>query len=178
VDDIVVWSRKEEDLSANLQETFDNLKRTRMRLNPEKCTFRVRSGKLLGYLVSQRGIEANPEIRAMREMKPPTTTWEAQRLTGCLATVGRFISRSGEHSLAFFKALRGSDPFKWTEEQQAFSHLKDHLQHLDTLISPTPEVPLLLYIIASPSAVSAALAQEVVREGKRVQAPSTMCQRP
>ena len=158
---------------TDLRETFGNLRCTQMRLNPEKCAFRVWTGKLLGYLVSQRGIEANPEkIQAIQEMKPPTTVREAQRLTGCLVVVGRFISRSSKCSLGFFKSLRGSNPFKWTEEQQeAFRLLKDHLEDPEVLVSPTPEAPLLLYIAASHAAVSAALVQEVIKEGRRVQAP-------
>ncbi|CAN6333558.1 unnamed protein product [Urochloa humidicola] len=72
VDDIVVKSKHECDLIADLRETFSNLRRTGLRLNPEKCTFGVQFGKLLGYLVSRRGIEANPDkIRAIREMEPP-----------------------------------------------------------------------------------------------------------
>lgn len=118
VDDIVVKSRAEGDLLADLRETFDDLLTTGLRLNPEKCTFEVRSGKLLGYLVSQRGIKVNPEkIRAIHEMQPSAIVWEAERLTGCLAALCHVISRSVEQSLPFLKALRGLDPFRWTEEQ-------------------------------------------------------------
>jgi hypothetical protein len=60
VDDIVVASRSKEDHLADLVETFANMRDARLRLNPEKCVFGVRQGKILGYLVSHRGIEANP----------------------------------------------------------------------------------------------------------------------
>jgi hypothetical protein len=157
IDDIVVCSQKEEGLLVDLQETFENLRHSEMALNPEKCTFSVRSGKLLGYLVSQRRIEVNLEkIWAIKEMKPLATTREAQRLTGCFVAVRRFISRSAEWSVTFFKALRESNPFKWTEEQQqAFQLLREYLQNPETLVSPAPQAPLLLYIATSTSIVSA-----------------------
>jgi hypothetical protein len=71
VNDIVVKSRKSFDHASDLQETFDNLRAASMKLNPEKCVFGVRTGKLLGFLVFERGIEANPEkIDAIQQMKP------------------------------------------------------------------------------------------------------------
>lgn len=112
VDNIMVKSKGESDLVADLRETFDNIRRSGLRLNPEKCTFGVRSGKLLGYLVSHRGIEANPEkIQAIQEMEPPTTVREVQCLNGRVAALARFFARSAERSLPFFRALRGADTF-------------------------------------------------------------------
>ena len=75
-----------------------------MRLNPEKCVFGVPSGKLLGFLVSHRGIEANPEkVKAIEDMSPPQTLKEMQKLAGCVTSLGRFISKLGERALPFFK---------------------------------------------------------------------------
>jgi hypothetical protein len=66
-----------------------------MRLNPAKCAFGVSSGKLLGFMVSQRGIEANPEkVKAVLYMQPPKTIKQLQQLTGRIAALNRFISRS------------------------------------------------------------------------------------
>jgi hypothetical protein len=82
-------------------------------LNPDKCVFGVSTGKLLGFLVSHRGIEANPEkIRVIKVMWPPTHIKDVQNLTGCLAALTRFISRLAEHALLFFKLLRKSEPRK------------------------------------------------------------------
>lgn len=133
----------------------------------------MRSGKLLGYLVTQRGIEANPKkIRAIQEMEPPKNKREVQRLAGRLAALSRFISRSTERSLSFFKVLRGADPYRWTEEQEvAFRELKAYLQHPEILTSPAAGAPLLLYIVAAEGAVSAVLAEEQKREGRIMQAP-------
>nr|AAK52140.1 retrotransposon protein, putative, Ty3-gypsy sub-class [Oryza sativa Japonica Group] len=97
VDDIVVKSRKAFDHASDLQETFDNLRAAGMKLNPEKCVFGVRAGKLLGFLVSERGIEANPEkIDATQQMKPPSSVREVQKLTGQIAALSRFLSKAAE----------------------------------------------------------------------------------
>jgi hypothetical protein len=123
--------------------------------------------KILGYLVSHRGIEANPtKIQAIINMTPLQSAKDVQRLTGRLAALNRFISMSTERSLPFLKTLRGAKDFTWGPEQAtAFKSLKEHLSDLATLASPDPSLPLLLYIAASPCAVSAALVQEQDREG-------------
>ena len=83
VDDIAVMSKKKNYLIANLQETFDNLRKFRMMLNPKKCVFGVPAGKLLGFIVSHRGIEVNREkIRAILDIARPTCLKDVQRLTG------------------------------------------------------------------------------------------------
>ncbi|GKV32530.1 hypothetical protein SLEP1_g41127 [Rubroshorea leprosula] len=100
VDDIVVKSLRAEDHLADLDETFNNLRKNRMRLNPAKCIFGVESGKFLGFMVSRRGIEVNPEkIRAIAEMEPPKSIKDIQRLTGRVAALHRFISKSTDKSV-------------------------------------------------------------------------------
>jgi hypothetical protein len=107
VDDIILESKSKEDDLTDLAETFANMRDTRLRLNLEKCVFWVRQGKILGYLVSQRGIKANPtKIQAIMDMSPPQSTKDVQRLTGRLAALNRFISKSAERSLPFLKTLR------------------------------------------------------------------------
>ena len=109
VDDVVVRSRKKEDHIQDLRETFANLRRHGLKLNPEKCVFCVRRGKLLDCMITERGIKANPDkIKAIRRMKPPTTRKGVQKLTGRLASLNRFISKLAEKCLPFFKALKGS----------------------------------------------------------------------
>jgi hypothetical protein len=173
VDNIVVASKNIEDHLADLAETFANMRDARLRLNPKKCVFGVRQGKILGYLVSHRGIEANPtKIQAIINMMPPQSARDVQRLTGRLAALNRFISKSTEQSLPFLKTLRGTKDFAWGLEQaEAFVSLKQHLSELTTLTSLDPSLPLLLYVIASPYAVSAALVQEQDREGTTRQCP-------
>jgi hypothetical protein len=105
-------------------------------------------------------------------MTPPQSTRDVQRLTGRLAALNRFISKSAERSLPFLKTLRGAKDFAWGPKQAAaFTSLKQHLSDLAILTSPYPSLPLLLYIAASPYAVSAALVQEQDREGTTRQCP-------
>ena len=118
VDGIVVKSDKKETHIEDLQETFTNLRKSGPKLNPDKCIFGSRKGKLLGYMVSARGIEANPDkISPIIIMQPPTNKKQVQKLTGTLAALNRFITRSVERGLPFFKVLRNSDLFEWGTEQ-------------------------------------------------------------
>jgi hypothetical protein len=96
----------EHTLITDLEETFANLCKVNIKLNPDKCVFGVPSGKLLGFLVSHRGIEENlNKIKAIEQMQPPRRLKNMQRLAGCIAALGRFISRLGERALPFFKIM-------------------------------------------------------------------------
>jgi hypothetical protein len=107
VDDIVIMSEKEKDHIADLTEIFNNMRRNGLKLNPEKCIFGIQKGKLLGCMVSKRGIQANPQkIEALQRMQPPSNRKEVQRLTGRIASLNRFISNAAERSLPFLKVLR------------------------------------------------------------------------
>ena len=93
IDDMLLKSRKEDDHLKDLEETFKTLRKYQMKLNPSKCAFGVSSGKFLGFMVSQRGIEANPDkIRAILEMQPLRTIKETQRLTRRIAALNCFVS--------------------------------------------------------------------------------------
>jgi hypothetical protein len=113
INDIVVKTREGHTFIEDLEETFGNLRKVNIKLNPAKCAFRVPSGKLLGFLMSHRGIEANPDkVKAIEEMRPPRNLKEMQRLAGCMAALGRFIARSGENALPFFKLMKRTGKFK------------------------------------------------------------------
>jgi hypothetical protein len=102
-----------------LQETFANFRRAGLKLNPEKCVFGVKNGKFLGCLVSTKGIEANPsKIEVILRIEPPKSRKGAQRLTGRLASLNRFISRSAERNLSFFEVLKSAEVFQWGPTQQ------------------------------------------------------------
>jgi hypothetical protein len=99
VDDIVVKTRKASDLLSDLEKTFRCLKAKGVKLNPEKCVFGVPQGMLLGFIVSERGIKANPEkITAITNMGPIKDLKGVQRVMGCLAALSRFISRLGKEA--------------------------------------------------------------------------------
>jgi hypothetical protein len=107
VDDAIVKTQEEEGIISDLAETFDNLRKFKMKVNPEKCTFGVPSGKLLGYMVSWWGIDPNPEkVSAITKMKSPENHHDVQKLTRCMAALSRFISRLGIKVLLFFKLLK------------------------------------------------------------------------
>jgi hypothetical protein len=162
VDDIVVKTKRGSTLVEDLTLVFDKLRATRTKLNSDKCVFGVSAGKLLGFLVSHRGIEANPEkIKAIETMRPPARIRDIQKLTGSLAALSRFISRLAERALPIFRLLRKSSPFSWTEEaERAFQELKQHLVSLPILVAPEPGEPLYLYIAAASKAVSMMLVAE------------------
>ena len=148
VDDMIVKSRKEESHIEKLKKVFHVMRSHNMRLNPSKCSFGVSAGKFLGFMITQRGIEANPEkIRAIMEMKSPSTVREVQKLTGRLAALNRFLSKSAERSLPFFKTLRGGKRFEWTKEcEEAFQNLKNYLKEVPLLTRPEEGESLYMYL--------------------------------
>jgi hypothetical protein len=143
VDDIVVKTRKAFDLLSNLETTFKCLRAKGMKLNPKKCVFGVPRGMLLGFIVSERGIEANPEkIAAITNMGPIKDLKGVQRVMGCLATLSRFISRLGEKGLPLYRLLRKTECFTWTPEaEEALGNLKALLTNAPILVPPLQEKP-------------------------------------
>jgi hypothetical protein len=123
----------------NLAETFANMRRAGLKLNPEKCVFGVRKGKILGCLISAKRIDANPDkIKAIMEMEEPKTK-DIQKLNGRVAALNRFISRSAERSLPFFKALKGKGKIEWGPEQsKALAELKAYIEETAILSPPLP----------------------------------------
>ena len=115
VDDMLVKSQNKEIHLDDLQETFDTLRQYNMKLNPSKCAFEVSSGKFVGFMVSHREIEANPDkIQAILDMKPLQNVKEVQSLTGRVAALNRFIFKATDKCLPFFRVLKKA--FKWTDE--------------------------------------------------------------
>ncbi|GKV32493.1 hypothetical protein SLEP1_g41093 [Rubroshorea leprosula] len=170
VDDMIVTSKRAEDHIADLNETFRNLRRAQMKLNPLKCTFAVESGKFLGYVVSKKGIEVNPEkVQAVQQMEPPKTIKDVQCLTGRIAALHRFIAKSTERCLPFFKALREPKNFQWTTEcQQAFDELKQYLALAPLLSKPVEGESLYLYLGVTEEAVSSILLREKNKHQKPI----------
>jgi hypothetical protein len=162
VDDVVVKTRNSDTLIADLEETFTSLREYQWKLNPNKCVFGVPSGKLLGFIINHRGIEANPEkISAITNMKAPTCLKGVQKLTGCMVALNRFISKLGEWGLPFFKLLKHQEKFVWTTEaDQALAQLKDFLSKPPILTAPRKKEHLLLYLAATTHVVSTAIVVE------------------
>jgi ribonuclease HI len=167
VDDIVVKTRKANDLVSDLNIVFGCLRAHRVKLNSEKCVFGVSRGMLLGYIVSQRGIEANPEkVAALEQMGPIRDLKGVQRVLGCLAALSRFISRLGEKGLPLYRLLKKHERFSWTAEaQEALDKLKASLTHAPILTPPQDSEPLYLYVAATTQVVSVVIVVERTKEG-------------
>jgi hypothetical protein len=117
---------------------------------------------LLGFIVSERGIEANPEkIAAITSMGPIKDLKGVQRVMGCLATLSRFISRLGERGLPLYRLLRKAECFAWTPEaEEALGNLKALLMNAPILAPPAAGEALLIYVAATTQVVSAAIVVE------------------
>jgi hypothetical protein len=117
IDDIVVVSKKKYAYIFDLAETFTNMNEARLKLNLEKCIFGITRGKVLGCLVSTKGVEANPDkIRAITQMQPPQSRKDVQKLTGRIMALNWFIAKQVERSLPFFTTLRGFTRMDWGAE--------------------------------------------------------------
>ncbi|XP_057785414.1 uncharacterized protein LOC131002940 [Salvia miltiorrhiza] len=170
VDDMLVRSIKASSHVADLEETFSVVRKNKLMLNPAKCTFGVQSGKFLGYRVTPEGIEVNNDkVKAILNMTSPRNVKEIQTLNGRITALSRFISRSAERSLPFFKVLRKGSRFEWSGEcQKAFEDLKAYLTKLPVLTKPSPGEPLYLYISVGVESLSSVLVREEDRQQKPI----------
>src|ERR1044072_538070 len=155
VDDMIVLADDMDRHCVNLEDSFAEIRRHNIRLNPAKCSFGVTGGKFLGYMISERGIEANPgKCGAIINMRSPTSVKDVERLTGKIAALSRFIPQSGSISAPIFKCLKKDKNFKWTDESEvAFEKLKKILSAPPTLTKPHDGTPLLLYFTITDNAI-------------------------
>ncbi|KAM1376543.1 hypothetical protein ACFX2F_038268 [Malus domestica] len=141
-----------------------------MRLNPNKCAFGIGSRKFLDFMISQRGIKANPEkIKAILDMKEPITSKDIQSLTGKVAVLTRFIFKATDICAHFFKALKGSKKYiTWADEcAKAFKNLKNYMSKAPLLSKPEVGEILIIYLSVSASAVTSVL----IRNDDNVERP-------
>ena len=162
IDDMLVKSKQRPDHVAHLQQTFDLLREYGMKLNPLKCALEISVDRFLGFMVTQRGIEANhAQLKAILQSQAPSSKKGIQQLTGRLAALGRFISRFTYRLKPFFATLRGANQAEWNEEcDRAFMEIKQYLTEPPILVSPEVDDTLYLYLAASDIVVSAALFKE------------------
>ncbi|CAL8164128.1 unnamed protein product [Prunus armeniaca] len=160
VNDMLVKSRTADQHISNIFVMFTILKEYKMRLNPTKCAFGVVSEKFLGFMISQRGIEANAKkIQAILRMKIPKMVKDIQSLIGRVTALTRFISKATDRSAPFFKARKGNKRnITWTAEcDKAFSELKEYMSRAPLLSTPEPGDILTIYLSVSATAVSSVL---------------------
>ena len=162
MDDMLVKSKTAGDHIEHPNQMFNILRKYRMKLNPLKCAFEVWSGKFLGFMVNQRGVEANPEkISVLLEMSYPKKPKEVMSLTDRVAILSRFVSRATNRCAPFFDVLKRSKKFEWTDKyKQAFLVLKEHLGRPLLLSKPIEGEKLYLYLDVSEEAVRVALVRE------------------
>ena len=124
IDDMLVKSTTAELHIAHLAEAFQILKKYNMKLNPAKCAFRVSVGKFLGFIVNNRGIEANPDkIKVVLDMPPPSNINEVQSLIGRIVALSRFVSKASDKCQPFFQVLKKA--FQWDAHcEEAFTEFK------------------------------------------------------
>ncbi|PKI42566.1 hypothetical protein CRG98_037046 [Punica granatum] len=148
VDDMIAKSEEGEDHFVNLKRLFDRLKKYKLRLNTAKCMFGARSGKLLGFVVSKRGIEVDPDkVKTIRELSPPSSVREVRGFVGRLNYIACFIANLTDKCLPLFRLLSKNAAIEWDEEcQKAFDTIKAYLVQPPVLVPPTLDRPLILYL--------------------------------
>ena len=169
IDDMVVKSKVVFEHMRDLNGIFEISRRHKLRLNASKCSFRVGLGKFLGYMVTHRGIEVSfDQIRAIHSMHLFRNPKEVQKLTGMIAALNHFISRSADRCRPLFLLLNKWKGFEWTEEcASVFQQLKEYLSWPPIMLSSETDEVLLAYIAVAPHAVSLVL----IRTDNDVQRP-------
>uniref|UniRef100_A0A7N2LIP1 Integrase catalytic domain-containing protein n=1 Tax=Quercus lobata TaxID=97700 RepID=A0A7N2LIP1_QUELO len=159
VDDMMVKSKVVSKHLGDLGSTFGVLRKHKLCLNASKCSFGVGSGKFLGYMVTHRGIEVNPDqIKAINDLKPPQNAKEVQKLTGMIAALNRFISRSADRCRPFYFLINKWKGFEWSKNCiVAFQQLKEYLSQPPIMSSPEADKVLYAYIAVAPHAMSLVL---------------------
>ena len=162
MDDMLVKSKVAGDHPKHPKQMFNILRKYQMTLNPLKCAFRVESGKFLGFMLNQHGIQTNPEkIKVLLEMSSPKKPKEVMSLAGRVATLSQFMLRAIGRCTPFFDVLKGSKRFKWIDKyKQALLALKEHIGRPPLLSKPIEGEKLSLYLIVSEEAVSTSLVRE------------------
>ena len=158
--DMIVKSRDRADHLATLQRFFERIRQFRLRLNPNKCTIGVTSGKLLGHIVSEHGVEVDPEkIKAILDMPAPRNEKEIRGFLGRLQYINRFIARLTDICEPIFLLLRKNQPTIWNNDCLCpFEKIKECLLSPLVLVPPTPGRPLFLYLSVSDIALGCMLA--------------------
>ena len=159
IDDMVVKSKLVSEHVEDLTSIFEIIREHKLRLNASKCSFGVGSGKFLGYMVTYKGIEVNlDQLKTINNLQPPRNPKEVQKLTGTMAALNRFISRSTDRCRPFFLLLHKWKEFKWPDEcVVAFQQLKQYLSRPPIMSSPVVDEVFFAYIAVAFYAISSVL---------------------
>ncbi|KAG8504210.1 hypothetical protein CXB51_002512 [Gossypium anomalum] len=161
VDNMIAKSRTEKEHVQVLRKLFLRLKKFQLKLNPAKCTFGAKFRKLLGFVVSEKGIEIDPDkVKAIQGLSPSRTQKEVRGFLGRLNYIARFISQLTEKCDPVFRLLKKHNPSEWDEEyQKAFDKVKQYLFNAPVLMPPNPDKPLILYLAVFENSMGCVLGQ-------------------
>ena len=166
LDDIIIFSKTEEEHLQHLEEIFIRLRKFGLKMKHEKCSFFKKHIQYLGHLVSERGFEPLPEkLESIRKMPAPRTAKEVKQFLGLIGYYRKFVPRFADISRPLTKLTRHNVVFEWTEQcSKAFNHLRELLMEYPILRYPDPKQGYILYTDASGIGWSGVLTQEHLDE--------------
>nr|GEV27805.1 reverse transcriptase domain-containing protein [Tanacetum cinerariifolium] len=167
--DLVIKICTEQEVIRDIEETFKTLREINMKLNLKKCTFGMREGIILGYKGNADELKVYPDkIEAVLSLPSPRCLKDVQKLNGKLASLNRFLSKSAEKSLSFFKTLKKctkKSDFQWTAKAKTtFKQMKKVIAELPMLTAPKEKEELIVYLAAAKEAINAVLMTKMNRK--------------
>ena len=170
LDDIIIYSKSEEEHLQHLEEIFTRLHKFGLKMKCEKCSFLKKHVQYLGHLVSEKGFEPLPEkLESIQNMPAPQTAKEVKQFLGLIGYYRKFVPHFADISRPLTKLTRHNVTFEWSEQcQKAFNHLCELLMDYDILRYPDPKQVYILYTDASGIGWSGVLTQEYEDKKGRV----------
>ena len=162
LDDIIIFSKTEEEYLQHLEEIFVRLRKFGLKMKREKCSFFKKHIQYLGHLVSEKGFEPLPEkLESIRKMPAPRTVKEVKQFLGLIGYYRKFVPRFVDISRPLTKLTRHNVTFEWTDQcAKEFNHLRELLMEYPILRYPNPTQGYILYTDASGIGWSGVLTQE------------------
>ena len=163
INNMIAKSRTARDHLLDLRKLFKSLIKYKFRLNPDKCIFGASLGKLLGFIVSQRGIKVDPtKVQAIWDMLTPQTEKQIRSFLGKVNYTARFITQLTTTCDPLFKLLKKDTKIEWTDKcQAAFDMIKQYLLNPPILVPPMSGYRLILYLAVLETSMGYMLGQVV-----------------
>ena len=163
LDDIIIYSKSEEEHLQHLEEIFERLRKAGLKLKLQKCSFFKKHIQYLGHLISDEGIQPLPEkLESIRNMPTPTSAKQVKQFLGLVGYYRKFVPCFADIARPLTKLTKKNEPYNWTTEcDKCFHMLKNYLQEAPILKYPDPEADYILYTDASKYAYAGVLTQKV-----------------
>ena len=167
IDDVLVFGRTKEEHDARLEATLQNLQPAGVTLNPNKCQFGKTELRFLGHLITEQGIQPDPEkTAAIAKMPPPRNLKELRRFMGMINHLGKFSNHLTELTQPLCELLSKSNSWTWdTPQDTAFTHIKEELTTLRVLTHYNVNTDLKISADASSYGLGAVLLQKTANHG-------------